>query len=207
VAEYSEARPGVRIFILLLLVIVLTLGGIIWFDFLGLVDAKSIIAPVYRLMGFDRRSSVASADDPNLLDRERLAKQSDALAQRLLDLDARDAAVAKKEKDLAQLGQDLNDKEAALTAREKGFNDQVKAFEDRRRNLEQNATYLTSMPPTNARDILLKMDDQDIIDIFRIVEQQAQKAGTDSLVPYWLSIMPAERAADLQRKMSRKTGG
>jgi flagellar protein FlbB len=207
VAEYSEARPGVRIFILLLLLIVLTLGGVIWFDFLGLVDAKSIISPVYRLMGFDRRSSVASADDPNLLDRERLAKQSDALVQRQQDLDTRDTAVAKKEKDLAQLGQDLNDKEAALTAREKAFNDQVKAFEDRRRNLEQNATYLTSMPPTNARDILLKMDDQDIIDIFRIVEQQAQKAGTDSLVPYWLSIMPAERAADLQRKMSRKTGG
>jgi flagellar protein FlbB len=207
VAEYSEARPGVRIFILLLLLIVLTLGGVIWFDFLGLVDAKSIISPVYRLMGFDRRSSVASADDPNLLDRERLAKQSDALVQRQQDLDTRDTAVAKKEKDLAQLGQDLNDKEAALTAREKAFNDQVKAFEDRRRNLEQNATYLTSMPPTNARDILLKMDDQDIIDIFRIVEQQAQKAGTDSLVPYWLSIMPAERAADLQRKMSRKIGG
>ena len=39
------------------------------------------------------------------------------------------------------------------------------------------------MPPTNARDILVKMDDQDVIDIFRIVEAQAQKAGQDSLVP------------------------
>ena len=63
------------------------------------------------------------------------------------------------------------------------------------------------MPPTNARDILMKMDDQDVIDIFRIVDGQAQRTGQDSLVPYWLSIMPADRAATLQRKMARNAGG
>ena len=154
VAEFSEVRPGVRIFILFLLLIVLTLGGIIWFDYLGLVDAKSMISPVYRLLGFEKRSSVASADDPNLLDRERLAKEQDALALRQQDLDTRSAALAQKEKELNQLGQDLNDRDAALTAREKAFNDQVKAFDNRRVNIAQNATYLTSMPPAKAVAIM-----------------------------------------------------
>lgn len=207
VAEFSEVRPGARIFILFLLLIVLTLGGIIWFDYLGLVDAKSIISPVYRLLGFEKRSSVASADDPNLLDRERLAKEQDALALRQQDLDTRSAALAQKEKELNQLGQDLNDRDAALTAREKAFNDQVKAFDNRRVNIAQNATYLTSMPPANAVAIMAKMGDQDIIDIFRTVEQQAQKAGVDSVVPLWLSMLSADKAADLQRKMAGKTGG
>jgi flagellar protein FlbB len=207
VAEFSEVRPGVRIFILFLLLIVLTLGGIVWFDYLGIVDAKSIISPVYRLLGFEKRSSVASADDPNLLDRERLAKEQDALALRQQDLDTRSAALAQKEKELNQLGQDLNDRDAALTAREKAFNDQVKAFDNRRVNIAQNATYLTSMPPANAVAIMAKMGDQDVIDIFRTVEQQAQKAGVDSVVPLWLSMLSADKAADLQRKMAGKTGG
>ena len=206
-AEFSEVRPGVRIFILFLLLIVLSLGGVIWFDYLGLVDAKTMIAPMYRLFGFQKRSSVASADDPNLLDRERLAKEQDALTLRRQELDARESALAKKEKQLNQLGTDLNDKDAALAAREKAFNEQVKAFDNRRVNIAQNATYLTNMTPASSVAILLKMGDPDIIDIFRMIEQQAKKAGTDSVVPLWLSMMPADRAATLQRKMAGTTGG
>ncbi len=204
-AEFTEVRPGVRIFILFLLLIVLTLGGVIWFDYLGLVDAKALLAPVYSLVGLQKRSAVSSADDPNLLDRERLAKQVDALALRQQDLDTRDATLSQKEKQLNQLGQDLNDKEAALT--EKAFNDRVKALDNRDVNLTQNATYLTNMPPANSVAILLKMGDQDIIDLLRIVEQQAKKAGADSVVPLWLSMMPADKAADLQRKMAARAGG
>jgi flagellar protein FlbB len=207
VAEFSEVRPGVRIFILFLLLIVLSLGGVIWFDYLGLVDAKTMIAPVYRLFGFQKRSSVTSADDPNLLDRERLAKEQDALTLRRQDLDGRESELAKKEKQLNQLGQDLNDKDAALAAREKAFNEQVKALDNRRVNIAQNATYLTNMPPASSVAILLKMGDPDVIDIFRVIELQAQKAGTDSVVPLWLSMMPADRAAALQRKMAGTTGG
>jgi len=206
-AELGEVRPGSRIFILFLLVIVLTLGGLIWFDYLGIIDAKAMLAPVYQALGVQKRSAVAGAEDPNLLDKERLSKQADALVLRQQDLDTRESVLTAKEKELNQLGQDLNDKETALSAREKAFNDRVKAFENRRVNLEQNARYLTSMPPTNARDILLKMDDQDVIDIFRIVDAQAQASGQDSLVPYWLSIMPADKAAVLQRKMARNAGG
>ena len=66
----------------------------------------------------------------------------------------------------AELAQDLADREAAVDSREKAFNERVKAFENRRVNLVQNAKYLVGMPPANARDILVKMEDQDVIDIF-----------------------------------------
>lgn len=204
-AEGTSARPGARIFILLLLIIVLALGGIIWFDYLGVVDAKSMISPVYQLLGLGRRSAIASADDPNLLDKERLAKQQDALALTRQALDSREAALSAKERQLNQLGQDLNDRQAALEAQQKALNDARKAIDDRRVNLEQNAVYLTSMPPANAIAILAKQDDQYVIDTFRTVEAQARKTGADSLVPIWLSLMPADRAATLQRKMAGST--
>jgi flagellar protein FlbB len=203
VTEFGEVNPGVRIVILLLLLIVLTLGGIVWFDYLGVLDAKSLLSPVYRLFGVGARAGQVSADDPNLLERERLGKLSEAISLRQQDQDKREADLLKKERELNQLAEDLKDRETAEQEKEKAFNDRVNAFENRRVNLVQNSRYLTGMPPKNAVDIMLKMDDQDIIDIFRITEQEAARTGEDSPVAYWLSQMPADRAATLERKMAR----
>ncbi len=205
--EFGEVRPGARIFVLILLIIVLTLGGIVWFDYLGILEARSFLAPVYSLFGLQRRTETAAADDPNLLEKERLAKQAESLSLREEDVTAKTAELDKREKELAQLAEDLKDREEAATAKEKAFNESVNAFENRRVNLVQNSTYLTSMSPKNAVAILVNMEDQDIIDIFRITDDQAKAAGEDSVVPYWLAQMPADRAAVLQRKMSRKSGG
>jgi flagellar protein FlbB len=207
VAEIAEVRPGVRIFILLLLLIVLALGGVIWFDYLGIVDAKSVISPVYQLLGLAKRTTVASADDPTLLDKERLSKEQDALALRVQELDTREAALAQKEKELSQLGDQLNAKQDALNAQQKALSDQQKAIEDRTVNLTKNVVYLTSMPPAKAVAILAGQDDQFVIDTFRIEDQQAAATGADSLVPVWLQLMPADRAATLTRKMAGDTGG
>lgn len=202
-AEFGEVHPGVRIVILLLLLIVLTLGGVIWFDYLGVLDAKSLLAPVYRLFGVGARTAQLSPDDPFLLERERLAKDQEAVTLRQQDLDKMAADLSAREKELTQLAQDLKDREQAETDKEKAFNERVNTFENRRVNLVTTSRYLTSMPPANAVPILVKMDDQDIIDIFRITDEQAAAAGEDSIVPYWISQMPADRAATLERKMAR----
>ncbi|UZV88442.1 flagellar protein FlbB, partial [Treponema pallidum] len=52
--------------------------------------------------------------------------------------------------------------------------------------------------------ILLKTDDQDVIEVFRMVDAAARQRGVNSLVPYWLSLMPPDRAAEIQRKMANK---
>ena len=92
----------------------------------------------------------------------------------------------------------------ALEEREKSLNERQKAFDTREDSLEQKARYLTGMPPENAVAILLQYDnDRDILEIFRVTDRLAQQAGEDSLVAYWLSQMPAERGAELTRKMSQ----
>ena len=60
------------------------------------------------------------------------------------------------------------------------------------------------MPPDKAVEILKALDDQSVIDILRKVEELAKAAGTDSVVSYWLSLMPPARSADIQRKMNQK---
>ena len=68
----------------------------------------------------------------------------------------------------------------------------------------QIANYINGMPPEKAVANLLEMDDQDIIDVLRAVEEMAKKANKASSVAFWFSLMPANRAADIQRKMANK---
>ena len=63
---------------------------------------------------------------------------------------------------------------------------------------------MNGMRPESAVANLLAMDDQDIIDILRAAEAISTKEGKTSLVSYWFSLMPAARAAEIQRKMANK---
>jgi len=203
--DYSPVGAGFRVLILLLLVVVIALGGLVWFDYLGVVDAREVLAPVFRLVR--GREAQVDAEDPLLLERERLAKQIEALALRSEELSSWEQQIGSREAELTQKIEQLQSREDALDDREKVFIERVEAFDNRRENLRQNADYLVGMPPENAVKILLEMEDQYVIDLFRMAEEQAQADGEISLVAYWLSLMPADRAATLQRKMARKTGG
>ena len=203
--EYGPVGAGFRILILLLLVAVIALGGLVWFDYLGLIDARETLAPVLRLAR--GREVEIDAEDPLLLERERMAKQIEALALRAEELDSRQRQLADREAELTQKIEQLAGREQALDDREKVFIERLEAFDNRRVNLRQNAEYLVGMRPENAVKILLEMEDQYMIDLFRVTEEQAQAEGELSLVAYWLSLMPPERAATLQRKMARKPGG
>ena len=51
---------------------------------------------------------------------------------------------------------------------------------------------------------MMAMDsDMDVIDILRMAEENARVAGEQSLVAFWLSLMPPERSATLVRKMGQ----
>jgi flagellar protein FlbB len=207
VAEFSEVSPGVRIFLLALLLVVLALAGIVWFDYLGLIDARDALAPVWRITGLRQRAGGIADDDPNLLDKERLAKEQEALVLRTEDLERSRQALAAETANLSQIAEQLAEREQAVEAREKAFNERENTFENRRVNLAQNAGYLIGMRPQDAIVRLAAMEDQDVIDIFRITEEEAAKAGESSLVAYWLSLMDPARAAVLMRKMQRRSGG
>lgn len=86
----------------------------------------------------------------------------------------------------------------------KTFKQNIKKYDDKNVNIEQIAANLNGMAPQNSVSILLAMDDQVVIDVLRKVEEIAKRTGTASMGSYWLSLMPAERAAEIQRKMLSK---
>lgn len=194
--------------VLLILVIILILGGLLWFDYLGVIHAKKIFAPFYRLIGKEPQTSVAVTTNQELLqvdlDEERLAKRLEELSLRSEELDKRELDIQAMEAENTQIAQELEERRISQEEREKTFNNIQKMYDDRNVNIRKNAENLNGMAPANAVAILNEMDDQDIIDTLRMVDQIAAEEGTASMVSYWLSLMPAERVAELQRKMANK---
>ncbi len=203
-AKFKAVRAGSTIVLLLLLIIVMGLGGLIWFDYLGFIDARKIAAPVLSFLRINQPEPLENVDSPGFLDQERIKMQQEELALRMEELDNREKEIQTMESEVIQMREALEERENALEDKEKSFNDRLKQYDNRNANLRQTSQYYVGMAPKPAVDRLLAMEDQDVIDILRITETIAGEEGKASMVSYWLSLMPAERAADLSRKMLKK---
>ena len=194
-------------FVLILIIIILVLGGLLWFDYLGIVRVKSIFSPVYKLLGKDVQTSKTATQTIPLtanLDEDRLAKQMEAIDIRIEELDKRESDVEESEKKNAQVAAELAEREKNQEEREKTFNLTLTKYDDKEVNIEQSANNLNGMRPEAAVNILVAMDDQVVIDVLRKVEEMAKANGSSSMGSYWLSLMPSDRAAEIQRKMISK---
>jgi flagellar protein FlbB len=208
VAGYRVSGIIGRIIVLLLLILIMTGGGIIWFDYLNLIDAKTVLAPLYRFIGREGRTQPELAvEEPLSLDAARLTVRLEALELQRAELEAREQELQNRYGELEQMAQELEERQKALEDQEKSFNALRQEADDKERNVEAISQRLTGMPPEGAVNILNDMDDQLIIDVLRKTEEIAQAEGAQSIVPYWLSLMArtaegAARAAELQRKMA-----
>ena len=196
-----SAHTGYRMIVLILLIAILLLGGMLWFDYLGLMKVRERLYPVFRFFGLGTPAEVEDSGSALLLDEARLDKLYEELDRREELLTEYEEVLSGREEELLQMAEALEEREQALEDREKSFNEIVKQYENKSANLRQAAEYFSGMPPESAVERLVEMDDQDVIDILRMTERLAQETGEVSVVSYWLSLMPADRAAVLNRKM------
>jgi len=195
-----------RVIALLLLIAVMSFGGIIWFDYLNVIDAKTVLAPFYKYIPFipgDGRTQPAAEDDQLInLNDERLAIRLEALELRNMEIETQKKDLDAQYGEIERMANELEERQKELDDREKTVIANAKDADDKSRNVEQTARYLTGMPPQNAVNILAAYDDQDAIDVLRKTEEIARAEGTASVVAFWFSLMEPARAAELQRKMA-----
>lgn len=202
----NRAGGFAKIFFLLVLIVALVVGGLIWLDFLGIIEAKDALAPFTRIFGVRPRTPVETAG-PDLLDADRLGKERESLTIRDRDLDVREGELVMRESEINQKLGDLEERERALEERQKSLSEALKQYENKVANLEQTALYLANMPPEDAVAIMDEMDVNDLVDLLRTSERLSSQAGEASLVAFWLSLMgDRKRAAEIQRKMVIKPG-
>jgi len=197
-----------KVIALLFLIAVLAFGGILWFDFLHVIDARSVLAPIYRhipVIGGEGRTQPRVAPTEFIsLDAERLAMRLEALELQNMEIYIRGRDLDSREIQIEQMAMELEDRQRLLDEREISLRARALDAENIDRNVEQNARHLNGMPPERAVGILAAMDDQLAIDILRMTDEIAQAEGVVSIVAFWLSLMEPQRAADLQRQMARR---
>jgi flagellar protein FlbB len=192
-----------RIFVLLLLIAVVAAGGIIWFDYLNVIDAKTVLSPFYRFISREGRSQPKTTPEEYLnLDAERLLVRLEALDLRSMEMDTQQQGLESRYGEIEQMAQELEERQKTLDERENSLRAMASDAENKDRNVEENARILTGMPPERAVGIMAAMDDENVIDVLRKTEELARAEGAQSIVPYWLSKMEPARAAELQRKMA-----
>ena len=92
--------------VLLMLIIIMALGGLLWFDYLGVIHVKTVFAPVYKLLGKEPQTSKTSTQSAPItsdLDQDRLDKQRESLNLYKEELDKREEDVAQKENSMSRL--------------------------------------------------------------------------------------------------------
>ncbi|MDR2966289.1 MAG: flagellar protein FlbB [Treponema sp.] len=195
-----------RVIVLLLLIVILTVGGIVWFDYLNVIDAKFILAPIYSripfLAGEPRTQPRIGPEDDINLDAERLAMRLYAMDLHSMEIDTKERDLDTREGQIHQMAQELQIRQQALDDIENSLTAQGRDAEDVNRNIEQNARNLNNMPPQNAVLIIAALDNQLAIDVIRKTEEIARAEGRQSIVPFWFSLMEPARAAELQRLMA-----
>ena len=203
----SFAKSLGKSFVLIIIILILLIGGGLWLDYLDVISVKKTFAPLYKVMGKTPQTSLTATQSRPLvanLDEDRLRKQREALDIFKEELDKREIDVEAAEKQNEQVSAELAEREKNQEEREKTFNLAVKKYDDKNINVEQIAKNLNGMRPQAAVDILVAMDDQTVIDVLRKVEEIAAAEGSSSMGSYWLSLMPSDRAAEIQRKMISK---
>ena len=207
-----------RVIVLLFLILIMAGASVLWFDYLNIIDAKNVIGPVFDFLrgvplvnrvipAGEGRTQPPLRDDEFLnLDAERFAVRLEALELRNMELERQEQDIRNRRMQIEQMAQELEERQKAQDEREISFNALLSDAEIKDITVERNAINLTNMPPQRAVGILEAMDDQDVIDVFRKTDELAEASGNASIVPFWLSLMDPQRAAEISRKMvSRPT--
>ena len=203
-----QSRGGfLKILLLIILIVVLIFGGLIWFDFLGLIDVKDTLSPVTKWLGIEPRTVLKNGDDIYLLDKERLRKQQESVDIRYEELNSFQEELEVKTSEIKQREDQLTEKENAVKEKEKSLNQALQIYENEEENLKQSARYLMGMEPEKAVAQLVNMDEYDAVDLLRMAERVSREEGSASLVAYWLSLMEPEKSASLQEKLIKSSGG
>ena len=174
-------------------------GAVIWFDYLQLLNI-GVVNLFRNYLTAEGRVQNVNANERLLLDKERLSKRELAIEREREELDRRERIIEHAENTLSQRLEELIALQDQLDQQEITLISDRRLYENRREVLETNVRQLYGIPPEDAAKILEGYDDQLIIETFQLADEIATTDGTLSLVPLWLSLLPPERAAAIQRK-------
>lgn len=193
---------ALKITFLILLILALSSAGAFIFDKLNIIDIAPQLSTLTQFIGLTEGEYPASSSKP--LNEARLRAQIEAIEIDRALLEEEQERLSRQTEELQLREQAITDLEAKLREQYESLAQKEQLYRDRIVKVERIAQNFNQMPPEQAVAQMNEMDPLLLVDILRAADRIAQSQKENSLVPYWISQMPAKRAAEINRLMVEK---
>ncbi len=186
---------------LIILILFIVVVGVFWLDYIGMINIGKTVSRYYK----QEAPSVVDAtdDEPSLIEREEFEKEKNRLLERIESLDTREAKIVEAEKEIQEERLKLKEIKQGLELEKKNIEMEKKRHSGYKKNVQDLAGKIQSMPPDEAVSIMVQWEDPLIIDVLRQIDQNAAEAGTNSISSYLISLMPREKAGRIMYLMTQ----
>ncbi len=194
----------VSIILVLLLVFSVLLGSLLyWLELVNVLPSRVFINFFDNITNESTPTlEIESVSDTLLLEKIRLEKQYEAIQTQQQNLVDFEQTLVQREQEIVKKEEIIRMREEELDNQELSLNQRAKTIDNKTEGVRYNTQALLNMPPRSAVRILEGYEDQQLIDTLLIADQIANENNTQSLVPFWLSLMDPVKVAEIQAKIT-----
>jgi len=185
---------------MVVLIFFLSVFGLFWLDFIGLVNIGSFVS---KYQGPASLVVDANDDEPTLIAREEFRKDEQRLLERIQELDRRELRISEEEKRLAVEQEKIDEMRRGIELERRRFDNERNQFSGYRENVAKLADKLFNMPPQDSVSIMVGFEDTLLIDVLRQMDVDAARRGGASITPFLMTLMPREKASRIMFLMTQ----
>ncbi|MCB1178561.1 MAG: flagellar protein FlbB [Leptospiraceae bacterium] len=186
----------VRIFYLLLLILLLLAIGFFIFDYYQLIDADEIFPFLAK------KPSVVKWDEesPTEVEKLEIEKARERISEELEEIEKLKASIQLEREKLSAESDKLEEVKRGIQEKEKELKKLEEEAESRENKLKVIANKVSNMPPGKAVEMLTNWPDQDIIDVFKQMDKDAEDEGRVTITNYLLTLFEPKRRSVIANK-------
>ncbi|HMW04192.1 MAG TPA: flagellar protein FlbB [Leptospiraceae bacterium] len=173
-----------RILYLLLLILFLLTVGFFIFDYYGLIDADEIFPALAKKpspVNWDKES-------PTEVEKLEYKKAREKLDEEIAEIERIRQSLDEEREKLQNENEKLNEMKKSIQEKEKQMAMAKKDLEKREAKVKVLANKIANMPPPKAIALLENWPDQDIIDVFKQMDKDAEEEGTNTITNYLITL-------------------
>ena len=188
----DKARSLYLVALILFLIVI----GFFMFDYFQIIDADEIFPFLKKkpaLVNHDLES-------PSEIEKLEFQKAQERLAEEKEEIEKlKKAVLADKEKLNSELER-LEQLRQGIDIKEKELQEKSRQSNTRQKKVKEMAVKVAKMPPESAVGMMKNWVDEDIIDVFKQMDKDAEEDGRQTITTYLLTLFPDERRAIITSK-------
>lgn len=192
----STVTDKIRVFYLILLIFFLLAIGFFLFDYYQLLDADEIfpfLAKKPAVVNWDQES-------PTEVEKMEIEKARERLVEEMAEIEKIRSELQTQKEKLDTEAQSLEEMRKGIKEKEKQLLEEKKEEESRQNKLKVLASKVGNMRPLDAIGMLEYWPDQDIIDVFKQMDKDAEEEGRPTITNYLLTLFDSKRRSVIANK-------